>query len=69
MSDQQELEPGAKQMEQELAEQSQSPRAQAIANQPEREAKAEDKAADKEAGEPKTGVNRPPLRAAAALRI
>ena len=53
MSDQQELEPGAKQMEQELAEQSQSPRAQAIANQPEREAKAEDKAADKEAGEPK----------------
>ena len=53
MSDQQELELGAKQMEQELAEQSQSPRAQAIANQPEREAKAEDKAADKEAGEPK----------------
>lgn len=53
MSDQQELEPGAKQMEQELAEQSQSPRAQAIANQPEREAKAEDKATDKEAGEPK----------------
>ena len=69
MSDQQELEPGAKQMEQELAEQSQSPRAQAITNQPEREAKAgdkaddqaenkasgepEDKAADKEAGEPK----------------
>ena len=69
MSDQQELEPDAKQMEQELAEQGQSPRAQAIANQPEREAKAgdkaddqaenkasgepEDKAADKEAGEPK----------------
>ena len=56
MSDQQELEPGAKQMEQELAEQSQSPRAQAIANQPEREAKAGDKADDqaenKASGEP-----------------
>lgn len=60
MSDQQELEQGAKQMEQELAEQSQSPRAQAIANQPEREAKAEDKAADKEAGEPKLeSIDRP----------